>query len=123
MINFGSAARCEARLCRAVRNLRICGLCPRFGSGVENAGKPQAGGTAENFPQVDGGAEPRLTSGGRAASSDSKALFGQSRLNWLWRKSVRTINFGSAARCEARLCRAVTNVRIYGLCPRFGLWP
>jgi hypothetical protein len=38
-------------------------------------------------------------------------------------KSVRTINFGSAARCEARLCRAVSNLRIYGLCPRFGLWP
>jgi hypothetical protein len=38
-------------------------------------------------------------------------------------KSVRTINFGSAAGCEARLCRAVSNLRDYGLCPRFGLWP
>jgi hypothetical protein len=38
-------------------------------------------------------------------------------------KSVRTTNFGSAAGCEARLCRAVSNLRDYGLCPGFGLWP
>ena len=39
------------------------------------------------------------------------------------RRSVRTISFGSAAGCEARLCRAVGNLRDDGLCPRFGLWP
>jgi hypothetical protein len=32
-------------------------------------------------------------------------------------KSVRTINFGSAAGCEARLCRAVSNLRIMGCAP------
>jgi len=32
-------------------------------------------------------------------------------------KSVRTINFGSAARCEARLCRAVSNLRDFWAVP------
>ena len=38
-------------------------------------------------------------------------------------KSVRTINFGSAAGYKARLCRAVSNPRDYGLRPRSGLGP
>jgi hypothetical protein len=78
--NFGSAAGCEARLCRAVSNLRDYGLCPSFRLWpVKMRAKPEPRHSPFLFSYCDGGAEPRLTSGGRAASSESKALFGQSR--------------------------------------------
>jgi hypothetical protein len=79
-INFGSAAGCEARLCRAVSNLRdFWAVPPVRPLASEKAGKARTGGTAP-FLSIyhNGGAEPRLTSGGRAASSESKTLFGQS---------------------------------------------
>ena len=35
----------------------------------------------------------------------------------------RDSSYGSAARCEARLCLAVALSKQRGLCPSFGLWP
>ena len=75
-IRCGFAAGCEAGLCPAVDLTISVGLCPWSGL-CPPSGKGQArtrGIAPKLFENADGGAEPRLTSGGEAAADGSSFM-------------------------------------------------
>ncbi len=88
---FGSAAGCVSALPPDVRrgdtaplNLELGdGLRPRFGlARIFHWAKGRTKGPAlRSMETSDGAAQPRLTSGGRAVSSESKVHLGQSQSN------------------------------------------
>ena len=71
-VHSGFAAGCEARLCLAVRTLIVLWLCPRFGLCPNVQAKGRTRGLAQSLENLDGEAEPRLTSGGKAGVDEVK---------------------------------------------------
>jgi hypothetical protein len=73
LVHSGFAAGCEARLCLAVTLEFENGLCPWFGLCPQRYGpKAEPGAQPKTFRNLDGEAEPRLTSGGEAAAEGIK---------------------------------------------------
>src|SRR5688500_17907269 len=67
---FGFAAGCEARLCLAAKVPMSWGYAPRPACGPQQPGlSPNEGLSPFRKTQLNGEAEPRLTSGGKAAAT------------------------------------------------------